>query len=117
LITEGIDVDNLDQVIDYNIRKWKHFIVEGLKILQHYHPDATSFCNGTTHLYDDGTTRESITSNIHGFNTHHELEDLPSTWGGYDKLPLRSKFFHTTGKPLLGMSGKFHTSWGEFGGG
>lgn len=112
----GIDLNNLKQVVDYNIRKWKHFMAEGLKILHQYHPNATFFCNGTTHLYDDGTTQESLTSNIHECNTHHELEDLPSTWGGYDKLPLRSKFFHSTGKPLLGMSGKFHTSWGEFGG-
>ena len=28
----------------------------------------------------------------------------------------RAKFFHNTGKPLIAMSGKFHTSWGEFGG-
>ena len=26
------------------------------------------------------------------------------------------KFFHNTGKPLIAMSGKFHTRWGEFGG-
>jgi hypothetical protein len=49
-------------------------------------------------------------------NTQHDLEDLPTTWGGYDKLPVRAKLFHNTGKPLVAMSGKFHTSWGEFGG-
>jgi hypothetical protein len=41
---------------------------------------------------------------------------LPTTWGGYDKFPLRARFFIRKGKPILAMSGKFHTTWGEFGG-
>ena len=45
-----------------------------------------------------------------------DLEDLPTTWGGYDKLPVRAKLFANTGVPMVAMSGKFHTSWGEFGG-
>ena len=49
-------------------------------------------------------------------NTQHDLEDLPTTWGGYDKLPVRAKLFANTGTPMVAMSGKFHTSWGEFGG-
>jgi hypothetical protein len=48
--------------------------------------------------------------------THLELEDLPTTWGGYDKFPLRARFYANTGKPMIAMSGKFHTTWGEFGG-
>ena len=35
---------------------------------------------------------------------------------GYDKMPFRAKFFERTGKSYLGMTGKFHTDWGEFGG-
>jgi hypothetical protein len=50
------------------------------------------------------------------FNTKNDLEDLPTTWGGYDKLPMRAKYFHKQGKAIVAMSGKFHTSWGEFGG-
>jgi hypothetical protein len=44
------------------------------------------------------------------------LEDLPTTWAGYDVFPLRAKYFSNEGRPMTGMSGKFHTSWGEFGG-
>ena len=36
--------------------------------------------------------------------------------GGYDKLPLQSKFFLNAGYQITAMSGKFHTEWGEFGG-
>ncbi len=113
---EGIDPDNLAAVTDYSDRRWKHMLNECLTLIHSYHPEATFFCNGTTHLYDDGVTRESISSDVYTYDTHYELEDLPTTWGGYDKFPLRAKFFHNTGKPILAMSGKFHTFWGEFGG-
>ena len=53
----------------------------------------------------------------HEFQSHFELEDLPSTWGGYDRLPVRAKFFtQKHEKQTIGMTGKFHTCWGEFGG-
>ena len=44
-------------------------------------------------------------------NTQQELEDLPTTWGGYDKLALRAKYFHNLHQPIAAMSGKFHTMW------
>ncbi|MEI6788642.1 MAG: alpha-amylase family protein [bacterium] len=48
--------------------------------------------------------------------THLELESLP-TWGwGYDHFPMGAKYAQTTGLEFLGMTGKFHTTWGEFGG-
>ena len=49
-------------------------------------------------------------------NTVQDLEDLPTTWGGYDKLPIQSKYFLKAGYPITAMSGKFHKAWGEFGG-
>ena len=48
--------------------------------------------------------------------THLELESLP-TWGwGYDHFPMGAKYAQATGMEFLGMTGKFHTTWGEFGG-
>ncbi|MEI6519858.1 MAG: alpha-amylase family protein [bacterium] len=48
--------------------------------------------------------------------THLELESLP-TWGwGYDHFPMSAKYSRLTGMEFLGMTGKFHTTWGEFGG-
>lgn len=52
----------------------------------------------------------------HYASTHFEMEDLPTVWGGYDKLPLRARYFAGLGKDYLGMTGKFHRAWGEFGG-
>ncbi|MFC5531472.1 beta-galactosidase trimerization domain-containing protein [Cohnella yongneupensis] len=50
------------------------------------------------------------------FNTHLELESLPTGGWGYDHFPLSARYAETIGIPYLGMTGKFHTMWGEFGG-
>ncbi|MBQ4353383.1 MAG: beta-galactosidase trimerization domain-containing protein [Clostridia bacterium] len=49
-------------------------------------------------------------------DTHLELESLPTGGWGYDHFPLSAAYSRTLGKQFLGMTGKFHTSWGEFGG-
>ncbi len=50
------------------------------------------------------------------FNTHLELESLPTGGWGYDHFPLSARYAATLGMEYLGMTGKFHTTWGEFGG-
>ena len=49
-------------------------------------------------------------------NTHLELESLPTGGWGYDHFPLSARYVQNLGMDYLGMTGKFHTSWGEFGG-
>lgn len=49
-------------------------------------------------------------------NTHLELESLPTGGWGYDHFPLSARYVQPLGMDFLGMTGKFHTSWGEFGG-
>lgn len=49
-------------------------------------------------------------------NTHLELESLPTGGWGYDHFPLSARYAQNLGMEYLGMTGKFHTSWGEFGG-
>lgn len=49
-------------------------------------------------------------------NTHLELESLPTGGWGYDHFPLSARYAQGLGMNFLGMTGKFHTSWGEFGG-
>ena len=48
--------------------------------------------------------------------SHLELESLPTGGWGYDHFPMSAKYCATLGLDMLGMTGKFHTSWGEFGG-
>ena len=48
--------------------------------------------------------------------SHLELESLPTGGWGYDNFPKTAAFARKTGLEFLGMTGKFHSSWGEFGG-
>ncbi|MBQ3553105.1 MAG: beta-galactosidase trimerization domain-containing protein [Clostridia bacterium] len=49
-------------------------------------------------------------------NSHLELESLPTGGWGYDHFPLSAAYARTLGMDYLGMTGKFHGTWGEFGG-
>jgi hypothetical protein len=46
--------------------------------------------------------------------SHLELESLPSGGWGYLHFPLTMRYARNLGIPCLGMTGKFHTSWGDF---
>lgn len=46
--------------------------------------------------------------------THFEMESLPSGGWGYMDFPLKQRYVRTLGIEAMGMTGKFHTSWGDF---
>lgn len=48
--------------------------------------------------------------------THLELESLPTGGWGYDHFPSSARYASFLGFDHVGHTGKFHTSWGEFGG-
>jgi hypothetical protein len=50
------------------------------------------------------------------YDSHVELESLPTGGWGYDHFPESASYVSHTGLDFLGMTGKFHLSWGEFGG-
>lgn len=107
---QGFDAEKVDDVKQYNLGKWMAFMRECNAVIHAKHPNASAFYNGLANIDTDPA--------IYEYQTHFELEDLPTTWGGYDKFPLRSKYFASRHpeKQTLAMSGKFHTAWGEFGG-
>ncbi len=45
---------------------------------------------------------------------HLELESLPSGGWGYLHFPLTSRYARNLNKEIMGMTGKFHTAWGDF---
>lgn len=49
-------------------------------------------------------------------NSHIEMESLPTGQWGYDHFPLSVRYVQGLGMEYLGMTGKFHKAWGEFGG-
>ena len=45
---------------------------------------------------------------------HFELESLPSGEWGYLHFPVTARYARTLGLDCMGMTGKFHTEWGDF---
>ena len=109
---EGIDISDPRAVECSHARALKAHMQELRELIARYHPEATVFFNSATHISDDPV----FTERLYDMNTHAELEDLPTTWGGYNKLPLEAKYHLGQGTPVVAMSGKFHEAWGEFGG-
>lgn len=48
--------------------------------------------------------------------THLEIESLPTGGWGYDHFPSGARYAAFLGLDSVSHTGKFHTSWGEFGG-
>lgn len=73
-----------------------------------YKPGLPLFHNG-------GHIRQGRRDLAH-YNTHLELESLPTGGWGYDHFPFSARYCQGLGMEYLGMTGKFHSAWGEFGG-
>ena len=108
----NIDIDDSNAVEAFNALQMKRHCRELSSLIHQKIPSANVFFNGTTALDTGANFRHKMYEN----NTLQDLEDLPTTWGGYDKLPMQAKFFLNAGYSITAMSGKFHTEWGEFGG-
>ncbi len=72
-------------------------------------PGATIFYNGTV------TPRMVETL---PYQTHFEIESLPTSSGlwGYLHYPVMARQARTYGVDFLGMTGRFHKAWADFGG-
>ncbi len=104
----GVDVEDDAAVWAFARKKQTDFFA---KLTGHIHskrPEATIFYNGTM----DRETRR-----VAPYMTHLEVESLPttSTWG-YLHYPIQARQARTYGMEFLGMNGRFHFSWGDFGG-
>lgn len=104
----GLDPEKEEDAQKYYTVRRQAFMDNCRRILKKYHPNGTIFFNSGGAAWDR--------PEYHEYSTHFEMEDLPTSWGGYDRLPMRAKFFAKSGKPYLAMTGKFHLNWGEFGG-
>ena len=67
-------------------------------------------------FFNSGHIRRGLRKHYADFYTHLELESLPTAGWGYEHFPLSARYVDPIGTPFLGMTGKFHTHWGEVGG-
>lgn len=108
LIEEGKDPRDDKAVTELGERVYKNYLERIVKTIHSIKPDMKIFHN-SGHM-------KRGRRDLFGYYTHFELESLPTGGWGYDHFPLSARYVQGLGKEFLGMTGKFHTTWGEFGG-
>lgn len=105
---EGKSRKNPDDILELAERVYANYTKRVRETIDSVKPGLPVFHNGG-HIR--GGRRD-----ISAMNTHLELESLPTGGWGYDHFPLSARYVQNLGMDYLGMTGKFHHSWGEFGG-
>lgn len=105
---EGKDPENHADVIDLAERVFANYT-------KRVRETVDSVKHGLPVFHNSGHVRKGR-RDLAFMNTHLELESLPTGGWGYDHFPVSAAYARTIGMDYLGMTGKFHTSWGEFGG-
>jgi hypothetical protein len=102
----GLDHTDIRQRERYSAILLDEFRREVHDLVDDRVPGATLFFNG-------GHIGPSNKTSLDTF-THLEVESLPSGFWGYDNFPIVMRYVRNLGKPVVGMTGKFHTAWGDF---
>jgi len=97
----GLDVADAAQAQDFCWRVTQRFTEDVERLVQRKRPHIKVYFNGLPYRTQP---------------THVELEVLPTGGWGYDYLPWAIRYARTLGKPYFTMTGRFHMSWGDFGG-
>jgi hypothetical protein len=102
----GLNPEKPEDMQAFAVDMMRDWYREMTAFVQQFHPDATIFYNSGhigPHHRDESDAY-----------THFELESLPSGGWGYLHFPQAMRLGRTLGLDCLGMTGKFHTSWGDF---
>lgn len=108
MLALGLDPSKPENVCAYTQRTLQHYYERANAAVRSVRKDTPVFHNGG-HI-PVGATKFNF------FNSHFELESLPTGGWGYDHFAFSARYAATQPRDFLGMSGKFHTTWGEFGG-
>ncbi len=109
MIKLGLDVDDPESAKTYAKRVYFKYINAIRKTVDKYDKNMPIIHNDGGAIFQG---RDIAFCN----RGHFELESLPTGGWGYDHFPKAAAYARTLGRNFLGMTGKFHRSWGEFGG-
>ena len=104
----GLNPYDENDVLKHAETVYKRYAEKTRAAVDKYKPNLSLFHNG-------GHIRQGRRDLVN-CNTHLELESLPTGGWGYDHFPFSARYCQGLGVDYLGMTGKFHGSWGEFGG-
>jgi hypothetical protein len=109
MIAAGLKPDNAADQKHFAASVYAHYLEATTKLVWGVDPNLTVYHNGSSLCGRH---------DIYPFDSHIEIESLPTGGWGYDHFPPNARYFTALNKELqvVGMTGKFHKSWGEFGG-
>lgn len=102
----GLDPKRSEDRQRFASRLLRDFKKDMTRLVQSMHKKSTIF-------YNSGHIGPALRDDLEAYS-HFEMESLPSGAWGYLHLPLTGRYVRTLGKEYLGMTGKFHTAWGDF---
>lgn len=102
----GLDPSDAEARRLFALRSINAFKQDMTEFVRRLNPDCTIFYNAG-HI---GPRHRSIRE----VYNHFELESLPAGGWGYMHFPLTMRYARNLGLDCMGMTGKFHTSWGDF---
>lgn len=108
----GIDPADAPAVAAFGLMIEREFMQRASSLLWERQPEATIFFN--SRLRPDRDPAHGSRAEL-PYYSHMEIESLPGGHWGYNHYPLFAAFFQTLDLPMLGMTGIFHTTWGDFG--
>lgn len=108
MIKAGLDPKNMDDVDKFAADVLTKYYQRTTEAVRSVDPDMPIFHNsGHVKLQPQ---------DILPYFSHLELESLPTGGWGYDHYPMSAAYCRNLPYDFLGMTGKFHGTWGEFGG-
>ncbi|MFW6288139.1 MAG: alpha-amylase family protein, partial [bacterium] len=112
----GLDPTKIDDVKKHDFLVMQNFMKTLYDYVKERKPDILVFFN-TDYTPDNGYPEKKSIDQKLEFLTHIEIESLPSELWGYDHFPFLVNYYngYNYQKEIIGMNGKFHTAWGDFG--
>ena len=104
----GLNPYDENDVLKHAETVYKRYAEKTRAAVDKYKPNLPLFHNG-------GHIRQGRRDLVN-YNTHLELESLPTGGWGYDHFPFSARYCQGLGVDYIGMTGKLQGSWGEFGG-
>jgi hypothetical protein len=106
MLAKGLDAAKATDRQVFGQETLARFVADTTAHIRAKSQDCTIFYNG-------GHVNPDVRPNLGGYS-HLELESLPSGGWGYLHFPMTMRYARNLGVDCLGMTGKFHTSWGDF---
>ncbi|HJZ45671.1 MAG TPA: alpha-L-fucosidase [Roseiflexaceae bacterium] len=113
MVEQGVDPEDQSQLRAFTLAAERRFMARVTAAIRAKKPEQTIFYNSRLRMgWDSEACNRPELDNF----THLEIESLPGGFWGYDHFPMYMRYFQTFPRQLLAMTGRFHTTWGDFGG-